>query len=116
MEANPLDMRNRIDCLNQWYETFVNQCQRIASAKDHFFDRWIVGDFGDRRFPLRLRMGCLFVGEVATKAVAAIDCANRIRDQQNPALVFLQQAFRASRLVFCQRIGREARWAFVLLS
>ncbi len=91
MNAQPLEMGNRVQPFDERGQPTIRRGQRIAAGKDRFLDRVVLAQVIECPFPLPHRRRVVGVGEVTAEAVTAIDRTGRTGNQQRPAGVFVNQ-------------------------
>ena len=108
VDAQPAHMANRFDAQHQVAEPLVVEEERIASRQDHFVNRFVCGDGGERRVDAGAACTALRVGELAPKTVAAVHGATGSGEEQRPAPVLVHEPGRRERRQLVERVGGES--------
>ena len=80
MDAQPAQMRNRLQAAHQHRQRLVVHEQRIAAAQNNLVNAPIAADVGQRRRDLLAPDGAL-IWELAPKTIAAVDRAAPAQQQ-----------------------------------
>ncbi len=104
VDTQAANVGDRLDLPGEPGEQGIARGQWIAAAVDHLGDRGIGRDIVQRALPLPAPGGIRRVIEMAAKAVAAVDGAGRAREQQDAAVVLVDQPGHRIGRLLVQRI------------
>src|ERR1700733_14427084 len=108
MEAEPFDMRNLRESLEEYIELFVAQRERIAAAQNDFRKRPVLLD----RFKLLFEKTLvLLVIKVSPEAEAAVHRTGRCREKERAPIIFLEEALSLAETKVFNGFKRKA-WLF----
>ena len=108
MDPQPAHVANRFDAHYQVAQPLVVEEEGITSRQDHFVNRFVRGDGGERSVDAGAACTALRVGELAPKTVAAVHRTTGSGEQQGPAPVLVHQPGRRERRTLVERVGGES--------